>query len=269
MASAQQQFFDESVKMVPAAHPANVTAEAWTEYRARVAQVGIVNADLPVPYKAHVPRPPATIDEIDEMLLHVRHPNSRMVNVKQPWASLLFGPKDVENRPNMPPPNSATDPFCYVAVVASKVESLTNKYFNDSIADAKRRVKWCLGPTNTDHPLPQSTISDDRDYYARSSQCLIGFIKFRCYQKQSWESFAGPASIWNNSDKCAWHVVSAVKFPRLIPVGTGSLGLVKLNPEPGANHAIKMAGICQEITAELLSVRSATMVAIGQAAAEA
>lgn len=271
MASAQQQqFFDESVKLVPASSPANVTAEDWTAYRARVSQVGIVNADIPVPYKAHVPRAPATVAEIDEMLLHVRHDNSRMVNVKQPWASLLFGPKDVENRPNMPPVNSASDPHCYIAIVASKVESLTNKYFNDSIADAKRRVNWSLGPTNTDnHPLSLNTVSGDRKYYARSSQCIIGFIKFRCYQKQSWETFAGPPSVWCNGDKCAWHVVSSVKFPRPIPVGTGSLGLVKLNPELGANHAIKMAGIREEITAGLLSVRSATMMAIGQAAAEA
>ena len=264
MASTQQQFFDESTKMVPPSAPANVTSEAWTAYRARVAEHGIVNAEPPVTVFAHVPRAPATAAEINEMLLHVLHPNSRMVNVRQPWASLLFGPKDVENRPNMPPANSITDPHCYVAVVASKFESLTNNYFNTSIADAKRRVKWSYPNTTNTNP---NTVSADREFYARTSQFIVGFIKFRCYQKQSWETYAGPASVWNNGDNCAWYVTTSVEFERPIYVGTGSLGLVKLNPGQGtAERAAKMDKIRQQIASELVSARST---AIGQASAEA
>ena len=263
----QQQFFKESIG-IPPANP-SVTAAAWNDYRIRVSEAGIDKAALPIACAPSPVRAPATIDDIDEFLRFVDHPNSRLVNVRQPWASLLFGPKDVENRPNRLLPNSTTDdPHCFVAIVASKVETLTARYFNDSIIDATRRVVWSNLPVLQSMPQQIEPISTYRRQY--SSQKIVGMIKFRCYKRNEWDTYAGPASIWNNGDRFAWRVVKSIKFDEPIPAGRGSLGIVKLSPNPEAPHALKMAKLRAEIAGQLMRARfAASLRNQPEAAAEA
>ena len=199
--------------------------------------------------------PGASIDDIDYMIDHLDHHNTRVVNVRQPWASLLFSVKNIENRSVKLPANSAADPHCCVLVVASKTSSLSSKEFNGCIADAKLRFEKTMkesGVTDEYELLQhqQAHIPDSKISYGDVSQHVIGMIKFRSRCNFT-EDFAESDSVWNNKDAYAWCVAASVKFHTPFHFGNGSLGLVKLN---GVNS--NMALLKRHALEELNTIRT-------------
>ena len=226
----QQQFFKESIG-IPPGNPC-VTTAAWTDYILRVSEAGIDKAALPIACAPSPVRAPATIDDIDEFLRFVDHPNSRLVNVRQPWASLLFGPKDVENRPNILPPNSTTDdPHCFVAIVASKVETLTARYFNDSIIDATRRVVWSNLPVLQSMPQQTEPISTDRRHYALSIPKNRWHDQIQVLPKKRLGDIRRPAVDLEQRRPCyGWLVVQSIKFDEPICGRARLVGFGQIEP---------------------------------------
>ena len=208
--------------------------------------------------------PYATPDDIDYMIDHLDHCNTRVVNVRQPWASLLFCVKDVENRSVWLPANSAMDPHCCVLVVASKTASLSAKTFNDGVADARLRFEKTMKASGItdDYQLLQhqkAHVPDNKIFYSDVSQHVIGMIKFRSRANFT-EDFAESDSVWNNNDAYAWCVASAVKFRTPFHFGNGSLGLVKLNGDNrnNRNNSSNLAYLKRHALQELHIAQSAS-----------
>ena len=105
--------------------PTGVPLASWAAYQATVRAVGFSRARAPQPQFPIGRGVPPCTTLVAEVAHMVNHKKTRCVNIKQPWATFIaLGLKDVENRTQPLPNNSEEADYCWVAVVASSVDSI-------------------------------------------------------------------------------------------------------------------------------------------------
>ena len=230
---------DTRAVLASAAPPSGVAVEAWEAYKDAVRAVGVARAVPPAGHGVRVP--PATTPK-DVVARYVDHPNTRCVNVQQPWASLIaMGVKDVENRSQPLAHNGSDEPFCWVAIVASSTATIPKTVWRARLRDVARRLAW-----NGD-ALP--TLPQDKEAYP--SQAVVAMAKLACSSPKV-ASFAGKASVWNHGDVYAWEVLEVHAL--VVPFGKGfQTPSVYLTPRGKAKegHVEAMARVRAAVRAAL------------------
>ena len=174
------------------------------------------------------------------------HPNTRCLNVRQPWATLLAqGIKDVENRTVPLPANDAvSEPYCWVLLVASG-NTWSRSGWHETMNGIQQRLE--------EHQRPY--VEDSQDRYPRQS--VVAVAKMASSGPKAAEAaFTGKASVWNHGDKYAWEVLEVHALPVPIWYGKGSQSIVRLTPGPGASHdhRANMHKLKEEVYQALLSL---------------
>ena len=242
----------EKAALASASPPSGVDGREWVAYKATVRAVGFARARPPRP-ALPVGRgvPPSTTSRV-EVAEWVNHANTRCVNVKQPWATLIaLGLKDVENRSQRLPHNSDHEPYCWVAIVASAVDpSKDARQWGALLRDVDRRVWWNGGYDAVDLP----TVPREKRAYP--SQSVVAMAKLACSApKARGAAFAGKQSVWNNGDTYAWEVLEVHPLARPVWFGNGfQTPAVYLTPRGNAKeaHAEAMRRVRDLIRRELL-----------------
>lgn len=199
--------------------PAGACPDEWEAYVKKNAGKSDVAAFEPPQRAVDVECPPATLPTRawrDGM----SDPSTRVVNVQEPWASLLArGVKDVENR-------SRRYPGTFLVLVSSK-PSFSAPEWAHRVEDARRRVAWheAVHPTP---PSPTSPVEGRQELYVATAQHALALLRVESVCNAS-ASLRAKQSIWNNGDAFAWRVTHVRRLLPPVFVGAGSLGLPYLN----------------------------------------
>lgn len=197
--------------------PSGVPHAAWQAYQATVRAVGFARARAPRPQLPVGRGTPPCSTPVERVAQMIDHPNTRCVNVQQPWATLLaLGLKDVENR-SQPLPHNPGEDHCWVAIVASAVDPRKGlRAWEERMRDVDRRIFWNNGFESPDLPVVP------REKAAYPSQSVVALAKMRCSpRKPSHAPFVGKQSVWNNGDAFAWEVLEVFPLARPVFFGAG------------------------------------------------
>ena len=211
--------------------PATISQTEWDDYRSRVEERrcfsfrNVVPPEMRMPLGISVPIVDRSPHDIASA---VDHPNTRILNVKQPWASFIaMGVKDVENRSKELKHNDSDEKgggrakdarggHTWVLILSSAKEGSAPKW-TKSMQDAEARMYWNGGYASTDLPV----VGRDRSDFPY--QRIVALAKLRCSSKRSeGRTWTGKQSIWNKGDWYAWEVLevhSLLHDP--VPFGKG------------------------------------------------
>lgn len=231
--------------------PTGMSTLSWTGYQFTVRTHGFARARAPrppLPIGRGVPAPTHTATEVAHVL---DHPNTRCVNIKQPWATLIAqGLKDVENRTTRLVHNGGGDEFCWVAIVASAHDPIKDAtQWRAKMRDVERRIYWNNGFDAVDLPV----VSHDKADYP--SQSVVAVAKMACSDpKPADAAWTGKQSVWNNGDTYAWEVLEVHPLARPVWFGKGFQSpAVFLTPSAGdVEHQRAMREVRRAIQHELL-----------------
>ena len=249
----------ESMPIVPKYGPVNAIASEWSAYSDVLQRTWREHGTWNIPGLIGVfgtmdQKRTAKVPKMDfaDAICALGMQNTRIVNVKEPWATALVrGEKNIENRgyafPNARNYKGANGLVQYskeyAIIVASKAGTATLKGFDDALADFKRRATW-------NHAETESTIPMNRSWYMQNtSQCIVGMVALTNIDNNAETCNPNRQSIWNNGDAFAWSISEAISFETPIPYGTGSQTLVYLNHQKmdtnmqfqPRNHDLKLA----------------------------
>ena len=243
--------------------PATVSQHEWDLYRSLLREHRFSCIRNPRRRRRCRPVPPVT-RSVAELVAAVDHPNTRCVNVRQPFASLLAnGTKDVENRTTALAHNEE-GAHCWILIVASAREASATKW-QAAVRDVQRRIFWnhgCESPSAATCP----TSRDDYPY-----QSVVALARVRCAgPKASGQPWVGKQSVWNNGDTYAWQVLEVHALQTPIFFGKGfQTPAVYATPRDGRNGGF-FARIRAEVkcafAAEVCSQSSAGVASITRGA---
>ena len=182
--------------------PATVTRMEWGLYKRVVRTYGFLQARPPRPEFPLGRGVPVAARTRAELEAAVDHRDTRILNVQQPWASLIaLGVKDVENRTG-PLVHNFGENHCCVLILASANKTSQAKW-RDKMYDADLRVYWNAGFDSTDLPVLPRDRERDFPY-----QSVVALAWMRCAgPKSARKAWVGKQSIWNNGDEYAWEVL--------------------------------------------------------------
>lgn len=142
-----------------ASPPYGVSIEEWKLYKTTVRRVGFKRARPPRP-ELPIGRSVSVAPLTKNVAMHVDHPNTRILNVQQPWASLIaWGVKNIENRSSEFAHAGGTDEeeTTWVAILASS-HSFTKKEWQRRMLDVQRRIHWNDGYHSTGSRMPSRML---------------------------------------------------------------------------------------------------------------
>lgn len=234
--------------------PSGVRQINWDGYKVSVVQKGFSATAAPRPPMPIGRGVPASTTPMTAVLEAVEHPNTRCVNIRQPWATLIgIGLKDVENRSTILPHNSVAEDFCWVAVVASAHDAKKDlRQWGVDMRDVERCVFWNGGYDAPDLP----PVRHDKAGYP--SQAVVAFARMRCSSPlERGSPWTGKHSIWNHGDKYCWEVLETHLLEPPVWFGTGNQTPATFLTPPRktttADRANAMAHIRTEIKKRLSS----------------
>lgn len=167
----------------------------------------------PIPLPTASPTPRLTSSVVDD-------PDFRVINVRQPWATLLVhGIKDVENRSFVPKMKLPA----WAAIVASKnIPTVSEKEEVNRIVSQMR-----AGGATVNMPVGSPDTGP--------SGAIVGLVHFDAALTQ--EEMSSPRSPWyHGAPDVGWMVGDACAFTTPIEGVTGSLALRKLKNMEGATN---------------------------------
>ena len=231
--------------------PTGMLPIVWDGYKYTLSAMGFENARMPLPEMPIGRGVPHASTRAEDVARMVDHPNTRCVNIIQPFATLIAdGLKDVENRTTPLPHNQGAD-HCWIAIVASAVDPGKGQRAWDAIMrDVDRRIFWNNGYDAPDLPIVKR---DKREY---PSQSVVAMAKMRCSgPKRRGQKWTGKQSVWNNGDLYAWEVIEVHRLRRPVPFGTGNQTpatfLTPKRSEGDAARVSRMANVRRAIQREL------------------
>ena len=231
----EREYVEATLASVP---PTGMPPSAWRGYKETLATMGFKRARMPLPDMPIGRGVLHTSTRVEDVARLVDHPNTRCVNIVQPFATLIaLGLKDVENR-TTPLPHNQDGDYCWIAIVASAVDPNKGQRAWDAIMrDVGRRIWWNNGYEAPDLPV---VPRDKREY---PSQSVVAMAKIRCSApKQRGREWTGKQSVWNNGDLYAWEVVEVHRLRRPVLFGTGNqTPATFLTPKPTEGDVARIA----------------------------
>lgn len=202
------------VPIVPPFGPRDCDLKNWRSYASQIRvhfESGGLERDVPGGIESWggaspaLPQPKRTLAYLTAAL---DHSNTRVINVQEPWATMLTECKDFENRSDAFPRGGG-----WMVIVASKVNYSAPewKYRMD---DIRRRMLWS--------GIAEPFVFTQRELQ-KTEQCAIAVAKVVSVDNRLC-SLEMKQSIWNNGDMFAWNIVEVHKLIEPVFFGNGTLG---------------------------------------------